>query len=328
MTKSKIIASTAIATVMSASAAQAEISISGGMAGWFITGDQYTSMNRQWNTESVNVSYSATLDNGMGISVTANVGETGHTHTQWGPAATSTVAGDVNMTMSISSDMGTLTFGDQMASATDRADNIVALSLFECCTWNNTTMDGMAGTNGQYHDGDNLDGSSNEGFEYTAPSMNGWTLRLSHQPTADRASEGANDTNAAAISGSIAGINVAAGINSMGDAATNTAGRDSTFVAAAMGLGPMSVSVGMFDGGANTADATTVVVDMPLMGMNGKAAFVDMDDPAGYDDSGYRLGLAKSLGAATFGIEYDNADTASGDAGEIETWRLGYQVYF
>ena len=35
MTKSKIIASTAIATVMSASAAQAE-SISGGMAGWFI----------------------------------------------------------------------------------------------------------------------------------------------------------------------------------------------------------------------------------------------------------------------------------------------------
>ena len=65
-----------------------------------------------------------------------------------------------------------------------------------------------------------------------------------------------------------------------------------------------------------------VVVDMPIMGMSGKAAFVDMDDSGGYDDSGYRLGLAKSLGAATFGIEYDNADTASGDAGEIETWRL------
>ena len=95
-----------------------------------------------------------------------------------------------------------------------------------------------------------------------------------------------------------------------------------------MGLGPMSVSVGMFEGGAAAADATTVVVDMPIMGMSGKAAFVDMDDSGGYDDSGYRLGLAKSLGAATFGIEYDNADTASGDAGEIETWRLGYQVYF
>ena len=41
---------------------------------------------------------------------------------------------------------------------------------------------------------------------------------------------------------------------------------------------------------------------MPIMGMSGKAAFVDMDDSGGYDDSGYRLGLAKSLGAATFGI--------------------------
>ena len=43
----------------------------------------------------------------------------------------------------------------------------------------------------------------------------------------------------------------------MGDAATNTAGRDSSFVAASMGLGPMSVSVGMFEGGAVAADATT-----------------------------------------------------------------------
>jgi len=324
MTKSKIIASTAIATVMSASAAQAEISISGGMAGWFITGDSMTSVSRQWNSESVNITYSDTLDNGMGISVTANVGETGNTHRGFHADSND----DVNYTMSISSDMGSISFGDQMASATDRADNIVALSLFECCTWSATLMDGMGGTGGEYHDGDNMSGAANEGFEYTSPSLNGFTLRLSHMPTADRASEGAEDSNQAAISGSIAGIDVAAGINSMGDAATGTAGRDSTFVAAAMGLGPMNVSVGMFEGGAAAADATTIVVDMPIMGMNGKAAFVDMDDSGGYDDSGYRLGLAKSFGVATFGIEYDNADTASGDAGEIETWRLGYQVYF
>ena len=50
------------------------------MAGWFITDDSMTSVSRQWNTESVNVTYSDTLDNGMGISVTANVGETGNTH--------------------------------------------------------------------------------------------------------------------------------------------------------------------------------------------------------------------------------------------------------
>ena len=100
-------------------------------------------------------------------------------------------------------------------------------------------MDGMGGTNGQYHDGDNMSGAANEGFG-TAPSMNGWTLRLSHMPAADRASEGAEDSNQASLSGSLAGINVAAGINSMGDAATGSAGRDSTFVAASMGLGPIA----------------------------------------------------------------------------------------
>jgi len=324
MTKSKIIAASAIATVMSASAAQAEISISGGFAGWYLTGDANTSLDRQWNTESVNVTYSDTLDNGMGISVTANVGETGNTIRGF----TSDSNDDVNMTMSISSDMGTLSFGDQIASATDRADNIVSLSLFECCTWSATLMDGMDGANGEYADGDNMSGGANEGFEYTAPSMGGWTLRLSHMPTADRASEGAEDSNQAAISGSLAGLSIAAGINSMGDNGTAGTGTDSTFVAGSMGLGPMSVTVGMFDGGSNNADATTIVVDMPIMGMSGKAAFVDMDDPGGYDDSGYRVGVAKSLGAATFGIEYDNADIASGDGGEVETWRLGYQVYF
>ena len=95
MNKSKLIATSAIATVMTATAAQAELSISGGMAGWWLTGDSITSVNRQWNTESVNVTYSDTLDNGMGISVTANVGETGNTHTGFG----SDSSDDANYTM-------------------------------------------------------------------------------------------------------------------------------------------------------------------------------------------------------------------------------------
>jgi hypothetical protein len=27
-------------------------------------------------------------------------------------------------------------------------------------------------------------------------------------------------------------------------------------------------------------------------------------------------------------VQYDNADTAAGDAGEIETWKLTYAIYF
>ena len=324
MNKSKLIATSAIATVMTATAAQAELSISGGMAGWWLTGDSITSVNRQWNTESVNVTYSDTLDNGMGVSVTANVGETGATVRGWG----SDSAQDVNYTMTISSDMGTLSFGDQIASAADRGDNIISMSLQECCTWAATLPDGMGGANGVYADGDNATGDSNEGIEYSSPSLNGWTIRLSHSPTAANASESAEDSNGASVSGAIGPVSVSAGMNSQGHDGTND-GYDSTYGAASIGLGSMTVSAGMFEGGGNRADATVLVVDMPIMGMSGKATYVDMDDTgANYDDSGYRLGLSKSLGAASFSVEYDNADTASGDAGEIETWRVGYALYF
>ena len=329
MNKSKLIATSAIATVMTATAAHAELSISGGMAGWWITGDSLGSVNRQWNTESVNVTYSDTLDNGMGVSVTANVGETGNAHEMWGPAATSTVGGDVNYTMTISSDMGSLSFGDQLASAADRADNIISMSFQECCTWAATLPDGMGGAAGQYHDGDNVDGNSNEGIEYASPSINGWTIRLSHAPQAGASSENAEDTNGGSVSGAIGPVSVAAGINSVGDTGTANSGYDSTFGAASMSLGSMTVSAGIFEGGGTRADTSVVVLDVPIMGMSGKAVYVDMDDTgANYDDSGYRLGLSKSMGPASFSLEYDNADTASGDAGEIETWRLGYAIYF
>jgi len=324
MNKSKLIATSAIATVMTATAAHAELSISGGMAGWFATGDQYTSVNRQWNTESVNVSYSDTLDNGMGISVTANVGETGAVYSGWQAASSS----DTNYTMSISSDMGTLSFGDQVASAADRGDNIISMSLQECCTWSATLPDGMAGANGVYHDGDNFSGNSNESIEYSSPSLSGWTIRLSHTPSAGASSETAEDTNGASVSGAIGPLSVSAGMNSQGDTGTANSGFDSSYIAGSVGLGPMTVSVGSFEGGGNRADASVLVVDMPILGMSGKATMVEMDDVAGNnDDSGYRLGISKSLGAASFSLEYDNADVGGTDS-EVETWRLGYALYF
>ena len=315
MNKSKLITTTAIATVMTASAAQAELSISGGFAGWWYSADNATSLSRTWNTESVNVSYSDTMDNGMGVSVTANVGGTGGTKD-----STAT-----NYNMSISSDMGTLTFGDQITSAADKADGLNSLSLFECCTWGTTVPDGMSAG---YNDGDASTGD--EGVLYQSPSMNGWTLYLSHGLTAGAGSENYEDTNGAAIKGSLGGISVAAGGTSVGDTGSSGSGYDSTFIQAAMSLGSMGVSVGMMDGGSNRAQENAIAVDMPIMGMDMKVAYVDQDaSGSNYDQSGYQIGLAKSMGPATFGIQYDNADTAaSGDGAEIETWKVAYQIYF
>jgi len=68
MNKSKITALTAIATVMSASAAYADLSLSGAMAGHIKSGDSTTGVDHGVSTSSIYVSYSTTLDNGMGMS--------------------------------------------------------------------------------------------------------------------------------------------------------------------------------------------------------------------------------------------------------------------
>jgi len=314
MNKSKLITTSALATVMTATSAYAELSISGGMAGWFISADSMTSTTRQWNTESVNVTYSDTLDNGMGVSVTANVGGSGGTNDS---SAT-------NYTMTISSDMGSIAFVDQITSAADMADNLNSLSLFECCTWGSTMPDGMSTG---YDDGDATSG--NAGVLYTAPSVAGWTLYLSHGQKASASSEAADDVNGAAVKGAIGPITVHAGINSVGDTGTAGSGYDSTMAQAAMDLGPMGISVGMMNGGGARTDSNAVAITMPVMGMTARAAYVDSDaDGTAYDESGYQIGLSKSLGAAGFGIQYDNADTGNTAADEIETWRLAYSIYF
>jgi len=317
MNKSKLITTSALATVMTATSAYAELSISGGMAGWFYSSDASTSSTRTWNTESVNVTYSDTLDNGLGVSVTANVGGTGGT----------TSTNNTNYTMTISSGAGSISFGDQIASAADKADGVNGLSLFECCTWGSTVPDGMSIG---YDDGDGTQG--NEGFQYSSPSFGGWTVYLSHGQKANASSENAEDVQGAAIKGSVGPVTLSAGINSVGDNGTAGTNYDSTFGQAAMDLGPVNVSLGIMNGGGTRTDSNAVAVTTPLgsnTGLTLRAAFVDSDaDGAAYDESGYQVGIAKSFGAATFGVQYDNADTASGSAGEIETWKLAYQIYF
>ena len=68
MNKSKIIAASGLATVMSATAATADsVSLNGYIEGWFTSGDNTTGMNNSVYSQSIYVSYSTTLDNGMGL---------------------------------------------------------------------------------------------------------------------------------------------------------------------------------------------------------------------------------------------------------------------
>ena len=68
MNKSKITAYTALATIMSASAAHADLSLSGLYQGNVASGDNNSGVSHAMSTSSVYVTYGSTLDNGMGLS--------------------------------------------------------------------------------------------------------------------------------------------------------------------------------------------------------------------------------------------------------------------
>ena len=110
MNKSKIIAASGLATVMSATAATADsVSLNGYIEGWFTSGDGASGVSNTVYSQSIYVSYSTTLDNGMGL--TAGFTVTNSLH----------AAG-----FSIDTGMGTLATGTgwQVNSAADGMDSL------------------------------------------------------------------------------------------------------------------------------------------------------------------------------------------------------------
>jgi hypothetical protein len=95
--------------------------------------------------------------------------------------------------------MGSLGFGTTIHSAADAMDGMPAKAGM-----------GLAGTDTvvgkDYLDGDSATG---HGLKYTSPSMNGWTIAAS---TGFSSTQGVDPTTSVAISGSLAGISLAAGI--------------------------------------------------------------------------------------------------------------------
>ena len=144
MNKSKITAYTALATVMSASAAYADLSLSGLMAGTIDSGDATTGITSGVSTSSIYVSYSSTLDNGMGM--TAGFSSTGAAN---------------NFSIGIDTGMGSLSFGQTHSSAVDKMDSMPA---------GVNTISSTASL-GSYNDGDTQEAM---GIRYTSPSIAGF----------------------------------------------------------------------------------------------------------------------------------------------------------
>ena len=140
MNRSKIIGATALASVMAAGAAHSEMAINGYFAGT-LTDNDGGGLASTFSTNSIYVSYSDSMDNGMGVGLTMSVTAAG-------------IKTDVNF----DTGMGTIGLGIGQDSAVDSMDsNPACFSLVNC--WN-VAFSGKGGGAGVYDDGDAVSGNS------------------------------------------------------------------------------------------------------------------------------------------------------------------------
>jgi len=212
MNKSKITAYTALATIMSASVAYADLSISGLHKGVVSSGDNTSGVSNTFTTSSVYVTYGSTLDNGMGLSAGFSISAT-----------------TMGFSTAIDTGMGTLGFGTIHNSAVDGMDSMPAGA-------NSLTSNQSLGT---YSDGDTDEGN---GIKYTSPSMNGWTLAYSMGETVAN-----GDRNSSvAVKGSVAGVALAAG------AVDDNDGSDDNFFTVGYSVAGVDLGYGMYDDDAGS----------------------------------------------------------------------------
>jgi hypothetical protein len=274
MNKSKIIALTGLATVMSASSAMAgqdSVSINGYIEGFVNSGDGSTGISNTVSSQSIYVSYSSTMDNGMGLTVGFTL--TNGTH----------AAG-----FSIDTGMGTLSTGTawQMNSAADAMDSLP----------NNANVTSSASVLGSYNDGDN---NSGEGLRFMSNPMNGWTIAASIGEDTNAAAESDRVTSLAA-SGSIMGVSVAAG------AVDQVGAADDSFITLGYSIGGVGIGYGVYD--SDDDESTAISVRTDVAGMTVGYRFDDLDATTDNDRSTYAIG--KDLGAMSLTLMYSEDDAA------------------
>ena len=293
MNRSKIITATALATVMTAGAAQAEMSL-GGLIKGQITDNDGGGITQGYSTDSIYVSYSDTLDNGMGLSLNYSIYGTGHI-----------------TNLSIDTGMGTVGLGAGNDSAVDKMDGSPACHQIVGCGSSELAT---------YIDADTLSGQS---VGYTSPAINGFTVKVT------RGMEGATVEPIVSIAtkGTIMGATIGAGVSSIDYKAVGTADIDPSFVTVGYSLAGLSLGYAAYDGD-NGTDETQFGIGTSMGGFDLGATFADADMGSAADKDLMRLSINKGMGAATFGIDYTETDVAGTDTGDSDRFDFNYVVGF
>ena len=282
MNRSKIMGATALASVMAASAAQAEMSIGGLTVGNI--SDAGNGMSQGFSTNSIYVSYSDSLDNGMGISSAMSIYSTG-----------------ILTAISIDTGMGTIAIGNGRDSAVDKNDgNPACFSLGSC---------GSAEL-GAWVDGDTVSGNS---IMYSN-SMGGLDFMIT------RGMEQANNdpVMSYAVGTTIMGATVKGGVSSI-DYKDSTQDIDPSFVTVSYSIAGLNLGYGLYDSD-NGSEETTMGVGTSMGGFDMGIQFASLD--ATTDVDMMEVSINKSMGAASFGLDYTDTDEAGGTANDTQNWRI------
>jgi hypothetical protein len=297
MNRSKFVGATALASVMAAGAAQAEMSIGGFTYGHLSDGGN--GLSQTVSTNSLYVSYSDSLDNGMGVS-----------------SAMSIYAGEILTAVSIDTGIGTVSLGNGRDSAVDKNDGNPACFSLGDCGAAELSGDGWVGANGG--DGDKLSGNS---IMYTN-SVGGLDLAIS------RGMEGGNvdPVMSYVVGTSIMGVSLKGGVSSINykDSTTDV---DPSFVTASYSIAGLNLGYGMYDQD-NGVEETTMGVGTSMAGFDVGIQFADLDNGSNADKDMMEISINKSMGAASFGLDYTDTDEAGGTTNDSENWRFGYVIGF
>ena len=311
MNRSKILGASALASLMTAGVASAEMSVSGYVLGAFADSDGGGLSNYD-TSETVTVSYSDSLDNGMGLSVGMDI--------------TNALANVIT----IDTGMGSVTFSSSGKgdSALDKVDGSpVCFGLFWC----------GAAYNASYNDGDEVSGNS---IRYVAPAINGFTIQASmglegtydnSSHTGGSATEAVLSTNSVGITGSVMGVGVKAGFADINyDQAGGSSNTDNTpsFYSLSYSIAGMDLGYALYDSDNSTSDEETQYgVGTSMMGMYLGAQFAT-HDTTGNDTDYMTLTAVKSMGPASFSYEYIEVDQAGGTTNDSDTHIFAYSIGF
>ena len=299
MNRSKLIGSTALATLMTAGAASAEMSLSGYISGSFADADG-GGLSQGYSTNSIYVSYSDSLDNGMGLSVVMSISN----------------AGANESGISIDTGMGTIGFGETQHSAVDGMDSNPG--CFSIRAFWNVAISGKGGAAGAYDDGDASSGNS---VKYSN-SMGGVSFAVS------RGMESATNepTMSYAAKTSIMGATVAAGVSQI-DVKDGT-DTDPSFVTVGYSIAGLNLGYAAYDSD-NGGEETSMGVGTSMAGLDVGVQFASYDAGSTSTDTDYmRVSVNKGMGAASFGIDYLETDVAGGSADDTDAWNLNYVIGF